>query len=83
MENMTITQTVAKRIKEFLLRKEMSQYRLEKITAIHHGTMSNIMAGKSNSLNLKTVLLICKGLGVTPSEFFDHPSFTSDELDID
>ena len=79
---MKITQAVAKRTRDLLIENKISQYRLEKNMNIHHGTMTGIMSTKNSSMNLKTVLQICKGLGVTPEQFFADPIFTSDELDI-
>ena len=78
----TVAKAVVSRIKEILLEKKMSVYRLEKITAISHNTMQTLMRADNNSVNLKTVLLICKGLGVTAQYFFNSPLFEDDDLDI-
>ena len=79
----TITKAVVKRIKEILNQKDMSIYRLEKVTALSHGTMQTLMRADNNSVNLKTVLLICRGLGVTAEYFFASPLFEDPELEID
>lgn len=79
----TIAQAVVKRIKEILNQKDMSIYRLEKVTALSHGTMQTLMRADNNSVNLKTVLLICRGLGVTAEYFFASPLFEDPELEID
>lgn len=79
----TIAKAVAQRIREILAEKEISIYRLEKITAIAHGTMQSLMRADYDSVNLKTVLLICNGLGVTAEYFFASPLFNDPELEID
>ncbi len=79
----TIAKAVVKRIKEILNEKEMSVYRLEKVTALSHGTMQTLMRADNSSVNLKTVLLICRGLGVTTAYFFASPLFEDPELEID
>lgn len=79
----TVANAVSVRIREILKNKEMSIYRLEKITAISHSSMQTVMRADNNGVNLKTVLLLIKGLGVTPKEFFDSPLFEDEDLEID
>ena len=79
----TVAEVVVKRIKEILNEKGMSVYRLEKITAISHNTMQTLMRADNNSVNLKTVLLIIRGLNITTAEFFNSPMFDDDNLDVD
>ncbi len=79
----TVTEVVVKRIREILNEKEMSIYRLEKITAMSHNTMQTLMRADNNSVNLKTVLLIIRGLGITTAEFFNSAIFDDENLDVD
>lgn len=79
----TVSTVVVKRIKQILKEKNMSVYRLEKITAIPHSTMQTLMRADNNSVNLKTVLLVCRGLGVTAEYFFASNLFEDEDLDID
>ena len=68
---MKLSRAIALRISEFLREKKITQYRLEKLTALHHNTISYIMSEKNNSINLKTLMIIIKALDITPSQFFD------------
>ncbi len=79
----TVASAVVSRIKEILFEKDMSVYRLEKNTAMSHNTMQTLMRADNNSVNLKTVLLVCRGLGVTAEYFFSSPLFEDEDLDID
>lgn len=79
----TVAKAVVSRIKEILIEKDMSRYRLEKITAMSHNTMQTLMRADNNSVNLKTVLLVCRGLGVTAEYFFSSPLFEDEDLDVD
>ncbi len=79
----TVAKAVVSRIKEILLEKDMSIYRLEKITAMSHNTMQTLMRADNNSVNLKTVLLVCRGLGVTAEYFFSSPLFEDEDLEVD
>lgn len=79
----TVTEVVVRRIKEILSEKGLSIYRLEKNTAMSHNTMQTLMRADNNSVNLKTVLLIIRGLGITTAEFFNSPMFDDEDLDVD
>ena len=80
---MKLSTAVVKRINDLLRERNMSQYRLEKITAISHNTMRSLMNERSNGVNLRTVLIIIRGLDMTAAEFFDDPIFDDPELEID
>ena len=80
---MTVCQAVAKRIAGLLAERGMTQYRLEQLSHIQHGTMNGIMSGRNKGIELNTVMMIAAGFGMTAIEFLDHPLFTSDELEIE
>ncbi len=79
---MKISTAVATRISNLLRERNMSQYRLEKITAIPHNTMKSLMRERNDGVNLTTVLQIVRGLGITAAEFFNDPLFESDDLEL-
>ena len=79
----TVANAVVMRIKEILKEKNMSIYRLEKITAMSHNTMQTLMRADNNSVNLKTVLLVIRGLNITAEKFFASPLFEDENLDVD
>lgn len=80
---MKLSEAVAFRTKQILKEKQMSQYQLEKISTIHHGTMTDLMQGVYKTVNLKTVMLIIKAFDMKTHEFFNSPIFDSDDLEID
>ena len=54
--------------------------KLRNYTVARHGdvpvsTLMHITNGDTKNPGIFTVLRICEGLGVTPSEFFDDPDF--------
>ncbi len=79
----TVSNAVASRVREILKQKNMSIYRLEKITAMSHNSMQTVMRADNKSVNLKTVLLLIRGLNVTAKEFFDSPLFEDQDLEVD
>ena len=80
---MKLSTAVAMRVSSLLRERKISQYRLEKIIAMPHNTMKTLMGERNNSVNLKTVMQIIRGLEMTTAEFFDDPIFESQDLEID
>ena len=80
---MKLSTAVALRVSNILAERKMSQYRLEKIIAMPHNTMKTLMGERNQSVNLKTVMQIIRGLGMTTAEFFDDPIFESNDLEVD
>jgi transcriptional regulator with XRE-family HTH domain len=80
---MNIAEAIAKRTRELLEQKGVTQYRLAKSMLVYQQTLSNFLHAKQKSANVKTVFQICKGLDISILEFFASPIFTDTELDID
>ena len=72
---MKISTAVALRISNILRERNMSQYRLEKTIDMPHNTMKTLMHERNESVNLKTVMQIIRGLDMTVAQFFDDPLF--------
>ena len=82
-EYMTLSQAVSQRVRQILNEKEMTQYRLEQISGITHGTMNSFLNGRYKSCNLTTLVLIIRAFGMTIKEFFDNPIFESEEIIVE
>ena len=80
---MTVNDAVALRISKLLIEKNMSQYRLEQESGIHHGSMQCIMNGRNKTVTLSTVIMIARGFGMSLAEFLDDEIFRSEDLDIE
>ena len=80
---MKLSTAVALRVSNILRERKMSQYRLERIIAMPHNTMKTLMGERNQSVNLKTVMQIIRGLEMTTAEFFNDPIFDSEDLEID
>ena len=80
---MTINQAVSIRIRDLLIERNMSQYRLEMNSGISHSQMGFILKNRNNSLNFKTIIMLAKGFNMTLQEFLDSPLFVHENLDID
>lgn len=80
---MTVNDAVAKRISALLKQNNMTQYRLEQITGIPHGSMQCIMNGRNKTVTLSTVIILAKAFGMTPDEFMRDELFCSEDLELE
>ncbi len=72
---MNLNRAVALRIAELLHDNKITQYKLEKESGILHGTMSNIMAEKNETVTLTTIFKLAKGFGIHYLNFLNSPLF--------
>lgn len=79
---MNISKAVAMRIAELLKAQGLTQYRLEQKACLSHDTVKSIMKGKAKGVNLKTVIAIADGFGMSVSEFLDCELFAYDALNM-
>ena len=82
---MTLNEAFSIRVREIQKEKKITQYRIEQETGLYHSTLTYILnkSGKTKSCNFKSMALIIRSLGMTIAEFFNHPVFNFDELEID
>lgn len=80
---MTVNNAVAKRISNLLAEKNMTQYRLEQLTGIQHGSMQCIMNGRNKTVTLTTLVLIADGFDMSVSEFLNDEIFSSAHLELE
>lgn len=77
-----ISNAVVNRINKYLGLKDMSQYKLAQLSCIPYPTIKSIMQKRTKTIDLKTIILIAHGLGISPSEFINDESFLAENLDI-
>ena len=80
---MTVNDAVAKRTADLLQKHGISQYRLEQLSGIQHGSMQCIMNGRNKTVTLSTVMMIARGFGMTADEFLNDEIFKSPNLEIE
>ena len=80
---MNISEAVALRIKELLLEKNLSLYQFEKQAGLSHETIKSIMKGKAKGVNLKTLVVIAEGFGMTIYDFLHCDLFLYKNLNLD
>ncbi len=80
---MELNKAFAKRVKELLKEKDMTQYMLAQDIGMYQSTMSDILNCKYQTPNFKNMALIIRALGVSLAEFFDSPIFNFAMLEIE
>ncbi len=81
---MKLSRAVALRISNIMIKKKIpSQYAVYTKAGLSETTLRNVINETHDTVNLKTLILICDGLGVTIQEFMDDDLFSRDNLDIE
>lgn len=60
----------------------MSIHKLSIESAVPASTIKNILYGKSKNPGVVTLKMLCDGLGISVTEFFDSPVFHNLEQEI-
>ena len=73
---------VKNRLLQLCGEKKMSIHKLSVESAVAPSTIKNILYGKSVSPGIVTLKMLCDGLGITLTEFFDADEFRNLEQHI-
>ena len=68
---MKLKEAVAKRIKEIMKEKDITQYQLFKCSGVPQSTISTILNSETKTVKLSSIYDICSGLNIELSDFFD------------
>lgn len=79
---MKLAEAVGKRTKELLFEKNMTQYRLTKITCLNEKTVSDLLKGKTTDVKFSTIYLITDALNIKLTEFLNSPLFDKENIEI-
>lgn len=78
---MKLKDAIAKRIKEIIKEKGITQYQLFKQSGVPQSTISTILNSETKSVKISTIFEICDGLNIELSEFFDCDYMKTNNLD--
>ncbi len=73
---------VKNRILYFLGEKNMAIHKLAVLSAVPASTIKNILYGKSQNPGIVTLKMLCDGLEISLTEFFDCDEFRCLEQEI-
>ncbi len=74
-------EAIVKRLLELIKQKKITVNRLANLSAVPPSTLKNILNGQSQNPGIVTIKLLCDGMGITITEFFNSPIF--EELEIE
>ena len=74
--------TVKNRLLRVCEEKGMSIHKLATESAVPPSTIKNILYGKSVNPGIVTIKMLCDGLGISITEFFNTPEFQNLEQEI-
>ena len=72
---------VVKRLNELINERGITVNKLANLSGVAPSTVKNIFKGDSKNPGVVTIKLLCDGLGITITEFFNSPIF--EELEIE
>ena len=78
---MNIRQALAKRLRQEMTARKLTQYQVHKITGIPKSTVSSILKCETKTVKFDTIYELCSGLNIEFSEFFDEQYFKFENLD--
>ncbi len=70
-----LNELIVHRIKGICEEKNITAYRLAKLSNLHRSTLSWLLNESYNNIKTSTIVKICYGLNITIADFFNHPSF--------
>ena len=79
---MNTCDTVKERILSLCEQKNMSIHKLSTESAVSSSTIKSILYGKSKNPGIVTIKMLCDGLDITLTDFFDTPEFKALEQEI-
>ena len=79
----TVNDVVVERLWEYMEERNLTQYRLAELSGLSFSTIKSIMQRRTKGISLKTIVMLARGLGITPSEFLDNEAFVADNLCFD
>ena len=77
---MTLSEAVAIRLDELMQERNLTQYRLYKLTGVAQTTIGDIRLQRNKSVSLLIIHELAQGLGISLYDFFDSPLFKGDGI---
>ena len=79
---MNTISAVRNRILQLCQERDITINKLANLSALPPSSVKNILYGKSQNPKIITIKMLCDGLGITSSEFFNTPEFDGLEQEI-
>ena len=76
---MDFSDLIALKIKELMVEKDMTIYKLESLSGVYSSTIALFLTRKTKTIRLENLLFLCEALGISLSEFFADKRFLEAE----
>lgn len=80
---MNLNKAFALRLKNLLLEKKISKYKLEKETGLTHSALRYIFNEVNVDVKFSTIVKVCNALDISLTDFFNDKIFDLNNLDVD
>ena len=79
----SLNEAVVERLCHYMNENNLTQYKLAQLSGVPFPTIKSIMQRRTKDINLRTLILLSNGLGVTVEQFLSGDSFKIENLDIE
>jgi len=77
-----VIDVVVDRLNKYMGEQSLTQYKLAQLSNLPLGTVKSIMQKRAKGVELRAIIMFAHGLGISPSEFINDPSFSFENLDL-
>lgn len=77
---MTLAEALAARVDELLAEKQLTQYKLAKMSGLAQATIADIRKQRNKGTNIQNINAIAQGLEMDLTEFFNSPLFKRENI---
>lgn len=79
---MCVAQAVRRRVARLCRQRGINPHALALQAGLPCSSLASLLDGRSRNPTIRTIKLICDGLGITLGEFFDAPEFDALEQEL-
>lgn len=79
---MNISDAVANRILELCKERGLTVNKLSNLSGLTQSTVNDIVNHKSKNIGIVTIKMLCDGLDISITDFFDTPEFRTLEQEL-
>ena len=77
---MTLSEALSEKIYSILDERNMTSYKLSRLSGLTQATLSDIRNKRNQSVSLKSIYAICQALGIELSDCFSDPYWKMENL---
>lgn len=79
----TLSDAIVDRLLKYMGEQNLTQYKLASLSGVPFSTIKSIMQKRTKSIDLKTLIFIANGLGISVAKLLDDNSFLLENLELD